>query len=136
MADKLKMLTVDELRMDEVAIVERMSGYSLTDLGDIAQSPPTSLVMALAFVTERRAKPGLKPEAYNSLNPQQFVKRLYANFEFEASDRNYDNWLVRDLKLEAEKRGLDTKGKKADLVARLEESDAAGGSDLDPTKDA
>jgi len=137
-ADKLKMLTVDELRMDEVAHVERMSGYSLTDLGDFAQSPPTSLVMALAFVTERRAKPGLKPESYNSMTPNAFVKRLYATFEFEQSDTNYDNWTVRDLKLELGKRGLDEKGKKDELIARMRQADeaSADGGDVDPTKDA
>jgi len=139
-ADKLKLLTVDELRMDEVAIVERMSGYSLTDLGDIANSPPTSLVMALAYVTERRQRPGLKAEAYNSLNPQAFVKKLYATFEFAQSDTNYEQWTVRDLKLALDKRGLDDRGKKAELVARMQEADAADpdgpGADMDPTKDA
>jgi len=135
--NKLKMLTVDELRMDEVALVERMSGYSLTDLGQLGSSPPTSLVMALAYVTERRTNPQLKAEAYNSLTPAQFVKRLYARFEFEASDRNYDAWLVRDLKLECGKRGLDEKGKKPELVARLQSDDASGNSsEPDPTKDA
>lgn len=43
--------------------------------------------------------------------------------ENEDKSDDYSEWKVDDLKEELERRGLDTDGKKADLVERLEESD-------------
>ena len=131
MADKLKLLTVDELRMDEVGLVEKLSGFAMADLMELDGAVPNVVIMALAYVTERRVKPKLKPDTYRQMTTDQFIRHLYARFEFEASDSNYDQWSVADLKDELGRRGLDQSGKKQELVDRLHESDEV--EDEDPT---
>lgn len=133
MSDKLKLLTVDELRMDEVGLVERVSGFALQDLMELDGAVPNIVIMALAYVTERRVKPKLKPDAYRQMNTDQFIRHLYARFEFDESDSNYEQWTVADLKAELGRRDLSTSGKKPELVERLHESDEES-DDEDPTR--
>jgi hypothetical protein len=81
---KLKLLGIDQLKMDEVPILERMSGYSVIDLLDLdGGAVPMSALMALAYLTERRERPKLKKSYYTNLSAVEFMQVFQDKFEFD-----------------------------------------------------
>lgn len=132
MSDKLKLLQVDQLRMDEVPILERMSGYSVMDLFDMGGQVPMAVIMALAYLTERRGRPQMKKSQYLQLTTSEFMQHLQDRFEFDqTSDVDYMQWTVAELKSELSSRGLRTDGRKPVLAERLQSDD---GETADPTQ--
>ena len=132
MSDKLKLLQVDQLRMDEVPILERMSGYSVMDLFDMGGQVPMAVIMALAYLTERRGRPAMRQSQYLQLTTSEFMQHLTDRFEFEqTSDVDYMDWTVAELKSELSSRGLRTDGRKPVLAERLQTDD---GETADPTQ--
>lgn len=83
--EKLKLLTVDKLVMSEVRTFEKMAGYTIQELYQRgADEPmPTTALMALAFLTEKRTRPAVKRETYERLSFGGLMKRLESRFEFE-----------------------------------------------------
>lgn len=132
MSDKLKLLQVDQLRMDEVPILERMSGYSVMDLFDMGGQVPMAVIMALAYLTERRGRPAMRQSQYLQLTTSEFMQHLTDRFEFEqTADVDYTGWTVAELKSELSSRGLRTDGRKPVLAERLQTDD---GETADPTQ--
>ncbi len=133
MSDKLRLLQVDQLRMDEVPILEKMSGYSVIDLLDMDGQVPMAVIMALAYLTERRGRPQMRKSVYLKLSTTEFMQYLQDRFEFDTvDDVDYDGWTVDELKAELSSRGLQTAGRKAQLVERLQADD--GQATADPTQ--
>jgi hypothetical protein len=91
MSDKLKLLGVDELTMGEVPVLEKMSGFSVLDVVQHdGGSVPMSVLMALAYLTERRGRPYLKQAEYTKLTSTEFMARLEDRFEFDTVDDEED----------------------------------------------
>jgi hypothetical protein len=92
MADKLTLLVVDKLTMGEVPVLEKMSGFSVIDIIDMdGGAVPMSVLMGLAYLTERRARPSLKKQMYTNLTAAEFMQRLEDKFEFETVDDEEDD---------------------------------------------
>lgn len=89
MADKLKLLGVDELTMGEVPVLEKMSGFSILDVVNLdGGSVPMSVLMALAYLTERRGRPLIKQAEYTKLTSTEFMHRLEDRFQFDTVDED------------------------------------------------
>lgn len=132
MSDKLRLLQVDQLRMDEVPILEKMSGYTVMDLFDMDGQVPMAVIMGLAYLTERRGRPAMKRSVYLKMTASEFMQHLQDRFEFEQQPADYAQWTVAELKAELASRSLDTSGRKPVLVDRLAEDDGVDGSDPTP----
>ncbi len=90
--DKLKLLGVDELTMGEVPVLEKMSGFSVLDVVNLdGGSVPMSVLMALAYLTERRGRPYLKQTEYTKLTSAEFMVRLEDKFQFDTVDDEEDD---------------------------------------------
>ena len=86
MADdgKVRLLQVDQLTMGEIPVLERMSGFSLIDILEMdGGAIPMSVLMALAYLTEKRTRPQIKQTVYTQLKTTEFMARLEEKFIFE-----------------------------------------------------
>ena len=91
MPDKVKLLGVEQLTMGEVPVLEKMSGFSILDVVNLdGGSVPMSVLMALAYLTERRGRPYLKQTEYTKLTAAEFMARLEERFEFDTVDEDDD----------------------------------------------
>ena len=85
--DKLRLLGVDQLTMGEVPVLEKMSGFSIIDVIEMdGGAIPMSVLMGLAYLTERRSRPTLKKQLYTNLTAAEFMVRLEEKFEFDTVD--------------------------------------------------
>lgn len=129
---KMQLVTVDKLRMDEVGILERLSGFTLAQLMQGEGNGSTMVLMALAHLSERRVNPKAKPDRLQKMAGVEFIKHLHDNFTFETLD-DYQSMSVAELKAECGERGLAKTGTKAQLVNRLTDHDETSGDGQDPT---
>lgn len=85
--DKLRLLGVDQLTMGEVPVLEKMSGFSIIDVLEMdGGAIPMSVLMGLAFLTERRQRPAMKKQMYTNLTAAEFMQRLEEKFEFDVAE--------------------------------------------------
>jgi len=85
--DKLRLLGVDQLTMGEVPVLEKMSGFSIIDVLEMdGGAIPMSVLMGLAYLTERRHRPLMKKQLYTNLTAAEFMQRLEEKFEFDVVD--------------------------------------------------
>jgi hypothetical protein len=88
MSDKLELLTVDKLAMSEVRTFEKMGGYTIQELYQRGNEEPmpASALMALAYITERRAGRAVSRTEYEALSYTELSSRIEARFTFETLD--------------------------------------------------
>lgn len=87
--DKLTLLTLDKLTMAEVVEFERMSGLTMSEAYAHQGDPHHSVIMALAYLTERRANrtaPGARKSFWERLPLSEFHAYFRDRFEFEELD--------------------------------------------------
>lgn len=90
--DKLTMLTIDKLVMAEIRVFEKMSGYTIQEVFQESEnSMPTGVIMALAYLTEKRVRPSVKRERYEQLSYGGLVKLLEKHFTFDVPDEDDDD---------------------------------------------
>lgn len=95
--DKLKLLQVDQLTMGEVPTLEKLSGFSVIDIMEMdGGAIPMSVLMALAFLTEKRARPQMKTSYYTKLSTAEFMQRLSDRFEFGTHEDEDEGQAVED----------------------------------------
>lgn len=86
--EKLELLMVNQLLMAEVRIFEKMSGFTVQELYARGHDEPmpAAALMALAYLTEKRARPSTRRDTYEQFTYQQLISHLGAAFTFETVD--------------------------------------------------
>lgn len=87
--EKLTLLTIDELRMDEVATFEKMSGLSISQVYAGAAEDggtPSAAIMALAYLTEKRHNRGASKKRWQDMSFLEFTAEINERFDFATVD--------------------------------------------------
>lgn len=89
--DKLPLLTIDKLVMAEVRVFEKMAGYTVQEVYALGEGAmPAGVIMALAYLTEKRHRPSTKRERYEQMSYLQMVQLLDKHFTFETVEDEAD----------------------------------------------